>query len=45
MQENFFKNDSILNNIALGNKADKNKIKKHLLKLMPGLLLINFLMG
>ena len=32
MQENFFKNDSILNNIALGNKADKNKIKKALIE-------------
>ena len=32
MQENFFKNDSISNNIALGDKTDKDKIKKALIE-------------
>ena len=32
MQENFFKNESLASNIALGNKIDRNKIKKSLIK-------------
>ena len=32
MQENFFKNDTLSSNIALGKKIDRNKIKKSLIK-------------
>ena len=32
MQENFFKNDTISNNISLGNKTDKDKIKNALIE-------------
>ena len=32
MQENFFKNDTLAANIALGKKIDRNKIKKSLMK-------------
>ena len=32
MQENFFKNDSLASNIALGKKIDRNKIKQSLIK-------------
>ena len=32
MQENYFKNDTIASNIALGDKIDRDKIKKSLLK-------------
>ena len=32
MQENFFKNDSLASNIALGKKIDRNKIKNSLIK-------------
>ena len=32
MQENFFKNDSLASNIALGKKIDRNKIKDSLIK-------------
>ena len=32
MQENFFKNETLASNIALGKKIDKNKIKDSLIK-------------
>ena len=32
MQENFFKNDTLASNIALGKKVDRDKIKKSLIK-------------
>ena len=35
MQENFFKNESLAANIALGKKIDRNKIKKSLIKANP----------